>query len=43
MMVEELGTTRAKLDELSQGGTAAQKRLLGSGYDMGKPLGLDAK
>jgi hypothetical protein len=31
------------VDELAQSGTAAQKRLLGAGDDMGKPLGLDPK
>lgn len=40
---EELGITEAKVDDLSQSGTAAQKRLLGVGDDMGKPLGLDPK
>jgi general L-amino acid transport system substrate-binding protein len=40
---EELGVTQAKVDELAQSGTAAQKRLLGAGDDMGKPLGLDPK
>ena len=40
---EELGVTQAKVDELAQSGSAAQKRLVGSGDDMGKPLGLDPK
>ena len=40
---EELGVTQARVEELSQSGTAAQKRLLGAGDDMGKPLGLDPK
>ncbi len=40
---EELGVTQAKVDELAQSGNAAQKRLLGAGDDMGKPLGLDPK
>ena len=40
---EELGVTQARVDELSRSGTAAQKRLLGAGDDMGKPLGLDPK
>lgn len=30
-------------EELAKSGTAAQKRLLGAGDDMGKPLGLDPK
>lgn len=40
---EELGVTQANADELGRTGTAAQKRLLGMGDDMGKPLGLDPK
>ena len=40
---EELGVTQGKADELAKTGTAAQKRLLGAGDDMGKPLGLDPK
>ena len=40
---EELGVTQAAADTLSATGTAAQKRLLGVGDDMGKPLGLDPK
>jgi general L-amino acid transport system substrate-binding protein len=40
---EELGVTQAKVDELAKSGSAAQKRLLGVGDDMGKPLGLDPK
>lgn len=40
---EELGVPQAKVDELAQSGTSAQKRLVGVGDDMGKPLGLDAK
>ncbi|HBK05663.1 MAG TPA: amino acid ABC transporter substrate-binding protein [Acetobacteraceae bacterium] len=40
---EELGVTQAKVDELAQSGSAAQKRLTGAGDDMGKPLGLDPK
>ena len=40
---EELGVTQAKVDELARSGTVAQKRLLGAGDDMGKPLGLDPK
>ncbi len=40
---EELGVTQASADELAKSGTAAQKRLLGVGDDMGKPLGLDPK
>lgn len=40
---EELGVTQARVDELSAGGSAAQKRLLGAGDDMGKALGLDPK
>lgn len=40
---EELGVTQANADELSRTGSAAQKRLLGVGDDMGKPLGLDPK
>jgi general L-amino acid transport system substrate-binding protein len=40
---EELGVTLARVDELSQSGTSAQKRILGVGDDMGKQLGLDPK
>ena len=40
---EELGITRANAEQLAMSGTAAQKRLLGAGDDMGKPLGLDPK
>lgn len=40
---EELGVTQAGVEELSRSGTVAQKRLLGMGDDMGKPLGLDPK
>ena len=40
---EELGVTQANADELSRTGSAAQKRLLGVGDDMGKALGLDPK
>jgi general L-amino acid transport system substrate-binding protein len=40
---EEIGITQAKVDALSQGGNAAQKRLLGAADDMGKALGLDPK
>ncbi len=40
---EELGVTQAKLDELARGGSAPQKRLLGTGDDMGKALGLDPR
>lgn len=40
---EELGVTQAKVDELAASGSAAQKRLLGAGDDMGKALGLDPK
>lgn len=45
MMVEaeEIGVTQATADELAKSGTAAQKRLLGAGEDVGKPLGLDPK
>ena len=40
---EELGITQARADDLAQSGTAAQKRLLGTGDDMGKALGLDPR
>ena len=40
---EELGITQASADAMAGSGTAAQKRLLGTGDDMGKPLGLDPK
>jgi general L-amino acid transport system substrate-binding protein len=40
---EELGVTQANAAELARTGSAAQKRLLGAGDDMGKPLGLDPK
>ena len=40
---EELGVTQANADELSRTGSTPQKRLLGIGDDMGKPLGLDPK
>jgi general L-amino acid transport system substrate-binding protein len=40
---EELGVTQGKAEELAKSGTVAQKRLLGAGDDMGKPLGLDPK
>ena len=40
---EELGVTQAGAEELSRSGTVAQKRLLGMGDDMGKPLGLDPR
>ncbi len=40
---EELGIIQAKADDLARTGTTAQKRLLGMGDDMGKPLGLDPK
>ena len=40
---EEQGVTQANADDLSRTGTAAQKRLLGTGDDMGKPLSLDPK
>jgi len=40
---EELGVTQAQVDKLQGTGSAAQKRLLGVGDDMGKPLGLDPK
>ncbi len=38
---EELGVTQSTVDSLLASGTTAQKRLLGGGDDMGKPLGLD--
>lgn len=40
---EELGVTQAKVNELAATGSAAQKRLLGAGDDMGKALDLDPK
>lgn len=40
---EELGVTQANADQVAETGSAAQKRLLGVGDDMGKPLGLDPK
>jgi general L-amino acid transport system substrate-binding protein len=40
---EELGITRDTVDGAAQEGSAAQRRLLGKGDDMGKPLGLHPK
>lgn len=40
---EELGVTQAKVDELAASGSAAQKRLLGAGDDMGNALDLNPK